>query len=432
MKIGIYLSVKHLGSWSWDDFQARRLAVSGTDALSLFLAAQLPHRGFEVVVFSPNPGQDSGSVLQQRVESLATAVRLSRQDNLSLLLFNNTGNEETLEGIRACTESAQDVVVVDHNGPSPLMADALAACQQVRRVICVSQSQAQGVRDHPVFRKIEVINNPLLASSERLPVPRDPLGVAFLGSLTPSKGFHHLAAAWPAVRSACPGASLGVIGSAKLYDRDQMLGSLGVAEAGYEAQGICPYLGPTRADAAALGVRFLGLLTPGEVQNELRRISVCVVNPNCRTSTETFCVSAIEASASGAAVVGARYGGLRETVADGHTGVLIKSPSDLAPAVLRLLRHPKLASGLGESGRAYVAHKYGQERIVGEWCDTLSRTVQGQPPMPPPFRFDGGVRPLVREAIRLLRELPGLHWLPPLSHVRQVIRGPWRRQGPPA
>jgi glycosyltransferase involved in cell wall biosynthesis len=427
MKIGIHFNSRHLGNWSWQSVVARQLPVSGTDALSLFLAQRLGASGIDVRLYSAHIGEGPSPCPQSIAASLQAAVGLAREDGCDLLIFNSTGGEETIAGLEACRRVHQSCVVVDHNGPSPAIGDALAACPQVLRVVCVSRSQADCIRDQRVFAKVEVIGNPLLASPAPSLDPREDFSVAFLGSLTPSKGFHHLAAAWPSVRGALPDARLYVIGSARLYERSQRLGPLGIAEESFERASIMPHLGESTQEAASRGVTFLGLLSPAEVEARLRRVLVCVVNPNCRTSHETFCVSAIEASACGAAVIGARYGGLTETVVHGQTGVLIRAERQLAGSVIELLREPARTRQLGQHGRDYVGRSYSPDRIIDEWRGLLARSIAGAQAIPPPFRLDSTLRAYVREGVRLARAFPGLGALPSLSGIRTALTGSERR-----
>lgn len=50
-------------------------------------------------------------------------------------------------------------------------------------------------------------------------IPRDPDGVLFLGSFSPRKGFGDVLAAWPAIRSRRPGATLTLIGSGGMLEQ---------------------------------------------------------------------------------------------------------------------------------------------------------------------------------------------------------------------
>ena len=75
---------------------------------------------------------------------------------------------------------------------------------------------------------------------------------------------------------------------------------------------------------------------------------------------EGFGLSAAEAMAAGLPVVATDVGGLREVVADGETGLLVRpgDPFALAEAIETLARDADLRRRLGEAGRRRVARKY--------------------------------------------------------------------------
>ncbi|WP_420176255.1 glycosyltransferase [Luteococcus sp. OSA5] len=85
--------------------------------------------------------------------------------------------------------------------------------------------------------------------------------------------------------------------------------------------------------------------------------------------SETFGLIALEASASGVAVVSADSGGLREVVADGQTGVLVQDRSAQAwTAVLtELLRDPDRLQTMGSAGR---------ERALGFGWDAVAEQLE--------------------------------------------------------
>ena len=74
----------------------------------------------------------------------------------------------------------------------------------------------------------------------------------------------------------------------------------------------------------------------------------------------------LEYLAAGLPTVASRVGGNAEILQDGKTGLLVP-PQDfsaLAEAVLRLLRNPDFADGLGKNGREYVASHFSFQRMV--------------------------------------------------------------------
>ena len=81
---------------------------------------------------------------------------------------------------------------------------------------------------------------------------------------------------------------------------------------------------------------------------------------------EGLCFAVIEAQAMGVPVIAARVGGMRRSVSDGITGILVP-PSDaaaLAKAILRMLGHPREAQAMGLAGKRYFTELFTQERMV--------------------------------------------------------------------
>jgi glycosyltransferase involved in cell wall biosynthesis len=76
----------------------------------------------------------------------------------------------------------------------------------------------------------------------------------------------------------------------------------------------------------------------------------------------------IEAQAAGVPVVGPDVGGICEAMQDGVTGVLVRERSveGLAAAALRVLLSPDWLESIGGNGPAFVAQRFGQERMVRE------------------------------------------------------------------
>jgi glycosyltransferase involved in cell wall biosynthesis len=82
---------------------------------------------------------------------------------------------------------------------------------------------------------------------------------------------------------------------------------------------------------------------------------------------EGFCYAVIEAQAAGVPVVATPVGGVRETVIDHETGLVVprEDPVALADAICRLLDHPAEARALSlEAGRR--VERFSKERMVAE------------------------------------------------------------------
>lgn len=80
---------------------------------------------------------------------------------------------------------------------------------------------------------------------------------------------------------------------------------------------------------------------------------------------EPFGLVALEAMACGTPVIGVREGGVRESVLDGHSGILVdRDSSELAQAIERLVLNPDLRSRLGEQAGVYVRNEWTWSRSI--------------------------------------------------------------------
>lgn len=102
---------------------------------------------------------------------------------------------------------------------------------------------------------------------------------------------------------------------------------------------------------ACEGVRFFGSLSNEERRNLIRRAWV-LVNPSVR---EGFGLNVVEADALGVPCVAYDVAGLRDSVVDGETGLLVKSGDveALAEAVVQVLTSDVLRVKLSEKALAY-------------------------------------------------------------------------------
>jgi glycosyltransferase involved in cell wall biosynthesis len=122
--------------------------------------------------------------------------------------------------------------------------------------------------------------------------------------------------------------------------------------------------GPLRAklEARAAGLPFDFLGERGDVPELLAGFDVFAFP----SLFEGLCLAVIEAQAAGVPVVATPVGGIRETVVDGETGLLVppNDPPALAAAVCRLLDDPALAARLAHEARRRVRERYSVERMV--------------------------------------------------------------------
>lgn len=422
MRVAFYFDNRHLGHWAWDAFVRGQVPTSGTDGQFLHLLHRMVGRDdVDAVPLFCGHLPDGAPAGAREVGELPDGVQIAKEFGCDLILFNNRGCDESLRGLARCDEVGLPAIVWDQNGPFPEVRDAFYSARALKRLVVVSQSQANTLRGRPLFDKVAVIWNSLLFDMGGNAGFEDRGDrVCFLGATVSEKGFHHLVKSWPEVRRTRPSAELIIMGSSRLYARGRAVGPLGLGNPEFERDHIVPYWGDSEVSLERLGVHLMGLLPPSGVRDVLKRCAIAVVNPCVRNgSYETFCVSAIEAQAAGCAVVGGRRLGLRETVRHGETGILIRREKDLAPTIIGLLGDPARARVMGVTGSRWVRETFSTTEADARWVGVFADVVTGRPNQAPPLNWRLiGLRSIVRICLSLDRKLSEIIG-GPLSTVRR-------------
>lgn len=138
-----------------------------------------------------------------------------------------------------------------------------------------------------------------------------------------------------------------------------------------------PYEGELRALAGRIGVservHFLGRVEQGKLAALYRSCATLVATSFVN---ETFGMALCEAMACGAPVVASDFGGFREVVLDGETGLLARpqDPEDLARKINVLLADRVLAARMGEAGRKRVDGLFSW-RAVGDRLEEVYKCL---------------------------------------------------------
>jgi glycosyltransferase involved in cell wall biosynthesis len=92
---------------------------------------------------------------------------------------------------------------------------------------------------------------------------------------------------------------------------------------------------------------------------------------------EPFGLAPLEANACGAAVVGLKEGGLRETIVDGENGLTCEPDAhSLSRAIARLWQNPEEAAKMGERGRRIAVEKWSEAAAVTRLEEQLYRVLE--------------------------------------------------------
>ncbi|MCL5996867.1 MAG: glycosyltransferase family 4 protein [Chloroflexi bacterium] len=122
----------------------------------------------------------------------------------------------------------------------------------------------------------------------------------------------------------------------------------------------CAYLDQL-ARESGVTVEFRSLIADEELTRLYNQALLTLYAP----VMEPFGFVALESMACGTPVVGVREAGVRESVADGFTGVLTeRDPRQFADAVEGLLRDSERRTAYGRNSRAYVEERWHWERCV--------------------------------------------------------------------
>jgi glycosyltransferase involved in cell wall biosynthesis len=227
--------------------------------------------------------------------------------------------------------------------------DCIVGCSEgVRQALL-----AQGLPEHLLLAIPNGIRVQPFAASDGLPLPARAPGIVMVARLSKQKDHESLlrALALLAGRGLRPRLHLAGGGKASFRKKLQLLAeSLGVAGQ----------------------VSFLGVIR--NVPELLMGNQVAVLS----THYEGMPLALIEGMAAGCAVVGTDVPGVREVIADGVDGRLVREsdPVAMADALQRLLESPGDAAAMARRGREKALTQFSRERMNRDYEDLFMRLAQ--------------------------------------------------------
>lgn len=183
-----------------------------------------------------------------------------------------------------------------------------------------------------------------------LGVDDDTVVVGAVGRLVAEKGYPELFEAWAQVRRAHPTAVLVVVGPHEPDKADGLSAS-------------------TVAAAEAAGVRLLGH------RDDVERIYPALDLYVLASHREGFPRSAMEAAASGVAIIATDIRGCRQVVDHGRTGVLIpvRDPAALAANLIDLIDDTARREAMARAALAKAKAEFDQQRVIDTTLQTYQR-----------------------------------------------------------
>jgi glycosyltransferase involved in cell wall biosynthesis len=200
--------------------------------------------------------------------------------------------------------------------------------------------------------QIRIVHNGVVevAPLQRTPAPEPRILCA--GRLTPQKGVDLIIRAMPLVLRELPDAKLDIVGQGPDRTRlERLAWSLKLAT----------------------HVRFHGYL-PGAARDQLAAQAWVAV---CPSAFEGWGVSCVEAGARGLPVIASNVNGLRDSVRDGITGLLVPhgDPRALADALIGLLGDPERRAAMSAAGIEWAA-AHSWERSTNELRVVLAGAIE--------------------------------------------------------
>ena len=387
-------------------------SLGGSESAVVFMARELARRGHRVRVFCNCAPMASAVELPKQRQRQATAdyadcadegasaVELPKQrgpgeyDGVAYHDLTEFGRfvEEGecnvfvccrhLRGLAAPVRSAVNVVWNHDLMVKPAARQLMSLMYKVDRLVVLSEfhkEQFQRHLDVPEERYVVTRNGVDLELVEEATagVERDRNRLIYTSR--PERGLEVLLAIWPELKASRPELKLAVA----FYENP-----------GADAQ-MAEYVGALRRMGEQLpGVEFLGALSKRELYREMAGSGLLVYPA---MFPEVSCITAIEAAGCGTPVVASRYCGLKETVAEGETGVLV--PGDprgeeyqrgFVEAVVGLVEEEGRWQGMSEAGKRRVEERYQWGRIAEEWEGVLEGLVgeDGRPQRGAPTEWE--------------------------------------------
>jgi phosphatidyl-myo-inositol alpha-mannosyltransferase len=208
-----------------------------------------------------------------------------------------------------------------------------------RLAVTTAVSPVAGSAVSSLVEKLRIIPNGLDTERYRLPLPRYPERVVFLGRDEPRKGLTALLSAWERVRRQVPSAELVVLGAA-------------------------------RSEPAA-NVRYLGQVDDETKRRELAQAAI-LCTPNL--GYESFGLVLLEGMAAGCAVVASRLPAFGQVAGE---AAKLFPPGDieqLGASLVDLLQEPEQAARLGVQGRE-KAREFDWDNVLPKYLDAYREAI---------------------------------------------------------
>lgn len=332
MKIAFYLPNSSISKIDFSDVDRGNPGIGGSEYSVILIASNLCKlQTHEVVVYCDKESVFPTSLKWQTCKDLTGAIKLGIRQHIDYLIVDGKLLSEEI----LCRYANVKFIAWANTFIPVKVQDVFAKMDNVVSIINVSKEELEQTKNHPIYNKSTFIYNAVPTKiledfPDLMPNVKRKPNVCYIGSLHAAKGFQYLAKAWPAVLKEVPEAQLYVIGSGKLYGRNNKLGKWNIASENFEEM-FMPYL--TEQGKIIPSVHFLGILGE-EKYKVLEKCKVGVPNPS--GVSETFGYTAVEMEFMDCQVTTIKCPGYMDTVCLKEN--LYNSTSELSNFIINLLK----------------------------------------------------------------------------------------------
>lgn len=333
MKIAFYLPNSSISTIDFSNVDRGNPGIGGSEYSVILIASNLCKRHiYDVTVYCDKESIFPASLRWQTCKDLVGAIKLGIRHRIDYIVVDGKFLTEEI----LCRFVKVKFIAWANTFIPEKAQDVFAKMDNVVRVVNVGKEELEQTKGHPIYKKSTYIYNAVPTKIlEDFPdiipnVKRKP-NVCYIGSLHAAKGFQYLAMAWPAVLKEIPKAQLYVIGSGKLYGRNNKLGKWNIASEEFEEM-FMPYL--TEHGKIIPSVHFLGILGE-EKYSVLEKCKVGVPNPS--GISETFGYTAVEMEFMDCQVTTIKCPGYMDTVCQKEN--LYENTNELSQYIIRLLKN---------------------------------------------------------------------------------------------
>ena len=301
---------------------------------------------------------------------LVEILGVARRSTVDYIMVNAVGSTLDVSALLASRLTRKPLITVTHGLHRSRVPWRSALDLVLRKAswnICVSNYAASWVAACGVDPgKISVIPNGVdlreieswrarAGSSRRVDTAfpeRGPV-VLTVARLSPSKGIRTVIRAMPRIVGEVPGTRYVIVGDGE--DREHLMRL-------------------ATESPVADSITFLGALTGDDKFDCYSRCDVFAMPSH----EDSFPVVFPEANAFGKPVVGGRIGGVPEAVVHGETGLLVdpRSDSEVAEAIIRLLKKPDEARRLGDNGRRRVENELTWKQSARKFLSVIGGVLE--------------------------------------------------------